>query len=152
MIEKDDIGLALFLKDEKIYDLSEKEGMVESFQSFEGDLIILTASLGDQEREMMGKTLKSIKKENADYILIEMEANEKVRLGQFLHKDKKQTILIFGLAPSKLFMNIEAQLNIPTEFYGQQFLWTLSLADISKAEYKQYKMAWWMAMKQMFGV
>jgi hypothetical protein len=141
----------MFLE-ESVYWVSEQSLLDNASGKFAARILVIVnteAGVGGQPIEFIEKVLTAAKIELAkDTALLSIEKIEPIRLFPFPETKKPDKILVFGVEPAQLGLNINFQWYQPFVFSGVTFLFSekISLLEADRDR----KMKLWNALKSIF--
>ena len=112
-------------------------------------LVLAEPSFAGTNRDFLAKVLAAANLNlEKDTLLAEIPASQPLKFSTDLKHKTPEQVLVFGLSPAQLGLNLEISLYKPVGFYGTTWLFAdaLSLLEPDKTRKGQL----WTALKQIF--
>ncbi len=112
-------------------------------------VLLKATESSDKDKELLSKMLGAVKRSMDDTTLITVSEEEQGQsIAGLFENHAIQQILVFGISPKDLGLNIKARLYQPQTMHDKQILFSHGLpAIIQKPEYKK---PLWEALQQVF--
>jgi hypothetical protein len=141
----------MFNKDEFIYLAPEQSVLDRAEGSFARKILVLAQAEPEfaGNRDFLEKVLSAVQINlERDTLLAIAESGTPLRLMPELRKNQTEFVLVFGLPPAPLGLNIEAPLYRAVFFYGIHWLFADKLSALEPDRAKKGLL--WTALKQLF--
>ncbi|MBK9335467.1 MAG: hypothetical protein IPM98_02295 [Lewinellaceae bacterium] len=83
-----------------------------------------------------------------DALFVELQEADQVALFPVEQTKQPESVLVFGVSPAQLGLNIQIPLYQPTPFYGMTFLFSDKLSELEPDKIRKANL--WQALRQMY--
>ncbi len=134
-----------------IYTVQESEKFAKNIVGSNQKGVLFVYLLNDKDHlDFLYKIISAINFTKDDVLLMHCQENTNIHLIPYLKENEISSVVILGMDPIKLCINVESNMYNPFTINGIQFLIGDALSSI--ATQKELKKNLWIGLKELFGV